>query len=345
MAAPRALLALQLLAVARGGLLFALVDPVVNETAPSYTALISPPNSTLALQATVSPPRNLFAAENLVALGAGRTLYTLFANFTTRHMDLVGVDLMSGATVSQVPTPLPMTGIVGEGQQMAFVPATSEVVLLGALVDAPGAELHVLAIAPDTGKTRPITTLSSKQFPGFLGNFAAFSPTSNAFWFQLRNASDEDVMVSFHVDVTTGRVRTVAGCFFNTATYDAARDEFVGMAVYRNGTTLKDVYQAVARVPANATRACAIGPLAFSEGGAGPLAAVAGSLVAFDAEARLLYAYALRKDGALSLVEVHSETGRVLALEPSMTDVELPAAIVVSALCADARAADGVSAC
>ena len=139
--------------------------------------------------------------------------------------------------------------------------------------------------------------------------------------------------VSFHVDVTTGHVRTVAGCFFNSATYDGATDEFVGFAVYRNGTTIKDVFQAVARVPANATRACALGPVVFGEGGSGPFATVAGSLVAFDAEARLLYVYLLRKDGAFSLVEVESETGRLTAFEPTLTDVELPTAIVVSALC------------
>ena len=192
-----ALLALLLCAGgARGGLLFALVDPDVNASAPSFTALISPPNATLNPQAVLSPPRNLFGAENLFALGAGRTLYTLVGNFSTQRMDLLGLDIMSGEVLSLVPTPLPQTGIVGAGQQMAFVPATGEVVFLGAFEDVPGAELHVFAVAPDSGKVRAITTVSAKLYPGFLGNFAGFSPQSNVFWFQLRNASNEEVMVS-----------------------------------------------------------------------------------------------------------------------------------------------------
>ena len=321
-------------APARAGLLFALVDPVVNETQPSFVGLISPPNASIAPQALVSPPRNLQGAENLVALGAGRTLFTLYVNFSTSRMDLVGIDLESGALLSQVPTPLPVGGIEGEMQQMAFVPATGEVVLLGALENDPAAELHVFAVDPASGAVRNITSVSPKQFPGFLGNFAGFSPVSNAFWFQLRNASNEEVMVSFHVDVTTGRVKTTAGCFFNTATYDAARDEFVGMAVFRNGTTIKDVFQAVARVPANASRPCEIGPIAFSEG-EGPFGAVAGSLIAFDAEARLIYTYVISHDlSYYELIEVHSETGRVTPMLPRILDAAaLPTAIVVSALC------------
>ena len=106
---PVLLLALSstLLPRARAGLLFALVDPVVNETAASFVALVSPPNATLTPQAVLSPPRNLAGAENLVALGAGRSLYTLVANFSTSKMDLLGLDLESGAVLSQVPTPLP----------------------------------------------------------------------------------------------------------------------------------------------------------------------------------------------------------------------------------------------
>jgi len=60
------------------------------------------------------------------------------------------------------------------------------------------------------------------------------------------------------------------------------------------------------------------GPVVFGEGGSGPFATVAGSLVAFDAEARLLYVYLLHKDGAFSLVEVESETGRLTAFEPTL---------------------------
>lgn len=320
---------------ALGGLLYALVDSPQDDV-PSYVALISPPNATLKQTAAITPPRNLFAAENLFALGSGRDAYILFGNLSTNRMDVLAFDLVSGAQLSQVPTPLPLLGIEGLDQEMAFIPATGEVVLLGAISTEPDAPYFVMAVNPSTGAVRNITKegISAKQFQGFLGNFAGFSPPTNKFWFQLRNSSNELVMVSFHVDVTTGEIATVDGCFFNTATYDAARDEFVGFAVFRNGTNIKDVYEAVARVPANASHACALGAKIFDEGN-GPLSAIAGELIAFDAELRLLYAYVLHPDlKTYSLVEVESETGKLRVLAPAVESAaELPSFMVVSALC------------
>lgn len=321
---------------ARSGLLYALVDSPQADV-PSYVALISPPNATLRQTAAITPPRNLFAAENLYALG-GSAAYVLYGNLSTNVMDVLAFDLVSGAQLSQVPTPLPLMGIEGLDQEMAFIPATGEVVLLGALSTEQDAPFHVTAVNPSTGAVRNVTKegINAKHFEGFLGNFAGYSPASNRFWFQLRNASNELVMASFHVDVTTGEIATVNGCFFNSATYDAARDEFVGLAVYRNGSNLTDVYEAVARVPANATRDCALGAKVFDEG-KGPLATVAGELLAFDSELRVLYTYALHADLATySLIEVESETGALRVLEPSLSSVnDLPAFIAVSALCGE----------
>lgn len=322
---------------ALGGLLYALVDSA-QEDVPSYVALISPPNATLRQTAAISPPRNLFAAENLFALGSGRAAYILFGNLSTQVMDVLAFDLVSGAQLSQVPTPLPLMGIEGLQQEMAFIPATGEVVLLGAISTEADAPFFVMAVDPSTGAVRHITKkgISPKQYQGFLGNFAGFSPPSNRFWFQLRNSSNEQVMVSFHVDVTTGEIATVNGCFFNSAAYDAARDEFVGFAVFRNGTNITDVYEAIARVPANATQDCKIGAKIFDEG-RGQLATIAGELLAFDAELRLVYTYALRQDlMTYSLIEVNSETGKLQVLEPPLESVaDLPAFIAVSALCGE----------
>ena len=316
---------------ALGGTLRALFDSPQDDV-PSYVARISPPNATLVQTAAITPPRNLFAAENLFALGAGSAAYILYGNLSTGFMDVLGFDLESGAQLSQVPTPLPLMGIEGLGQQMAFIPATGEVVLLGATSTQPDAPWFVMAVHPSTGAVRNVTKegISPRQFPGFIGNFAAFSPPTNRFWFQLRNASDELVMVSFHVDVHTGEIATRNGCFFNTAVYDAARDDFVGFAVYRNGSNITDVYEAVARVPADASRDCAIGAKIFDEG-AGRLSTVAGELLAFDAEQRTLYTYALHSDLATySLIEVESETGALRVLEPAVASVnDLPAFIAV----------------
>lgn len=337
---PLALALLLLLArapAARGGLLYALVDSAQGDV-PSYVALISPPNATLRPQATVSPARNLFAAENLFALGNGRDAFVLLANLTTGVMDLVGIDLETGLQIAQVPTPLPLGGIEGFGQQMAFVPATGEVALLGALSTVQDAELHVVAVNPATGAVRNVTKegISSKQFPGFFGNFAGFSPSSNNFWFELRNSSNQAEMVSFFVDVTTGAIATTGGCFFNTATYDPVRDEFVGFAVFRNGTNISDVYESIARVPANATKDCAIGPRVFDEGKGG-LTTIDGTLIAFDPEIRALYTYALHPDlSTSSLIAVHSETGKLSVYGPPvLSEADLPAFIVVSALCGE----------
>ena len=180
-------LALGSCALARAGLLFALVDPDVNETQPSFTALISPPNASLANVQGVAAS-NLVSVEQLVAVGAGRTLYTLAANFSTKTMDLVGIDLISAAEVSHVPTPLPILSVLGDGQYMAYIPSTNEVALVGALAEEEYADWHVFAVAPDSGALRNITSLAGKDFLSLgLGNYAGFSPQSNSFWFQLRN--------------------------------------------------------------------------------------------------------------------------------------------------------------
>ena len=341
MSQSRRLLAALALALpaARAGLLFALVDPV-NETQPSFTALIDAPNSSFVPQGLL--PLNLQGAEQLVALGSGRTLYTLYSNFSTNKMDLVGVDLMSGAVVSHCPTPLPMLGIEGDGQYMAFVPATNEVALVGALSETVDAEWRVMAVQPDSGKVRYVAKISGADFFTMgLGNYGGFSPISHTFWFQLRNKTNEEVTASFHVDMTTGEIRTTQGCWFASATYDSVRDEMVGFAVFRNGTTLKDVFIAVGRVPANASAPCRVGPIVFSE--ASKFGTVSGSLIAFDAESRSLYAYAAHSADldVSTLIAVHSETGKFVEFSPDIPDDDrYPTAIVVSGMCDDGACAD-----
>lgn len=139
------------------------------------------------------------------------------------------------------------------------------------------------------------------------------------------------MLAGFHVDVTTGHVRHSAGCWFASATFDPVRDEFLGFAVFRNGTTIKDVFISVASVPANASAPCATRAIVFPESG-GPLATVAGSLIAFDPEPRKLFVYALRSDlVTVSLLQVDADTGSFVTLQPE--DADVPTAIVVSALC------------
>ena len=95
-------------------------------------------------------------------------------------MDLVGVDLMSGAIVSHVPTPLPMLTIEGDGQYMAYVPASNEVALVGALSETVDAEWRVMAVQPDSGKVRYVAKISGADFFSMgLGNYARASSSTS----------------------------------------------------------------------------------------------------------------------------------------------------------------------
>ena len=282
---------------ARAGLLYGIVT--TDSDSVLTTGLISPPNATLRPLGTAAAP--LIAVSQLAAPN-GDVVYLLVANLSSSFMDLVGLVVATAAEVSHVPTSLPVQqGILGTGQAMAYDAQTGEVAVFGQTSDA-GAPWVVQAIEPTTGASRVVRSWPANAFIGFLGNgLAAYDVTSDAFYFGMRNGTSADRAVDgFFVDMTSGATRVVANdCTFDAAAYDPEGRMLYGVATWRNGSTLQDVYHVVASVAANGTEPCRPGPIIFDENSFLPYI-FDSSIVAYDAESRTMFAYAIAGDEATS---------------------------------------------
>jgi len=320
-------------APARAGLLYGIVNPNADAEG-TWVGQVVLPNASLRLQSTA--PTNFFFASQMAGLSSdGRTFYTLCTNLTTRWMDLCGLDLKSGALAPRWRTPLAAMFLEGQGQAFAFMPAAGEAALMGANSTAVGAALTVSAVSAATGATRALTSIDGSKYVGFWPGYAAYSPKSNHFFFQLRNTSNEGTPAAFFVNMDTGAVVTRAGCWLLGVAYDATTDAFVGLAQLSNGSTINSTYLALASLPADGSGDCTLGAVVLDEG-TSPYT-VGEDVLAFDPEDSRLYVYAEPSpinpgsQPSLSLLSISSTDGSYVAYDASLTPT--PSALLVSGMC------------
>ncbi len=295
------------------------------------------PNASLHVIATSNA--SLLVPSQLITLGEGRTAYTLAQNVTTAWMDLVGFDLLTATVQSSVRTNLPGEMLVGNGQEMAFIPSTGEVALWGIQTPDNFTTPWILqAVNPLSGLSRVIASFPPLSLAGFLGNgYAGFDPVSNRFFTMMRNTSNSNALTALFIDVTTGDVRTQLACPFSTVELDPTTGQYVGFSTFRNGTTLKDVYKTIGTIAANGTGVCTPAKfIIFDEATALPYVLAEG-ISAFDNESRRTFGYVLSgtdPDSPGKLIAVNVDTGAVEYF-PGITESNVVETLLVSGMCAD----------
>jgi len=333
-------------ALAVGGLLFGLVGPP-NADEPSWVGQVVLPNATLKRVSTA--PYNLYSPAQMVGLlSDGRTLVTLVANFTERHgqgqMDVVSLDLLTGAVRARVPSPLAMQGGEGLNQWLAVMPDANLVALVGANTTAPEAPLRVWTVDPSSGATVefPGAAVNGSLFFGSWPGIAAYSTKSNTVLAHARSVDDPAWPAWHFFNMQTGAAIVRKGCWINSVGYDVNTDTFVGLEVTHNGTTINSTYVRVTRTPADGSADCVsgAGPVVFDEGDE-PWALVE-DVQGFDPEGDTLYAYASLASGGSALLVVNATSGAAAPLDASATP--LPVALVVTGMCAGG-AGGGAGAC
>ncbi len=264
------------------------------------------PNGTVDLVSNTSTPVAII--DNLVTFPTpAGTLFALVASpANSENLTLVEIDMATAQIVKSFATPYPMSGILGTGNEMAYIPDENKVVMVGDASASPTSPHLIGVVDVATGEWKTLATFPSDPYYNFMGNFAAYSPVSRTFFFQQRNGPRG--LAGVFVNVDTGKVTFRDGCVTDNLGYDPKTDSFVTIGVYRNGTTISDVWRAQMSIKADGSEDCRVGRALYNEASDKGMDVV--SIGAFDVASRTYYIYAGSFDD-LALVAIEWDTGSV----------------------------------
>jgi hypothetical protein len=268
------------------------------------------------------------AASLVTTPAVGGVVYALALSAVNRvNMTLLEVDLATANVTRSLPVPLPCQGVVGYSNEAVFSPQDGKVYIVGSPTTTDPTAPHVVgSIDVATGAWAHIIDLPGAKYWNFLGNFAAFSPTSRTMWFNLRNYTSGMVAVLVHVD--TGAVTLRDGCATDNGAWDPATDSFITLGTYRNGTTIADVWRAQMSLPADGSGDCALGRVLYNE--ASPADGMdVDSVGVFDAASRTYFYYSGALSEALGLMALDWDTGAVTGPLVPPNGVPVPDSLVV----------------
>lgn len=286
---------------------------------------VSPADGTVTTLAVT--PAGVAMTAGLVSTPAvGGVVYALALSAVNRvNMTLLEVDLATANVTRSLPVPLPVQPVVGLGNEMAYSPDDGKVYVVG----NPSTNLstpHVIgSVDLATGAWTHIAEVPSGRYTDFFGNFAAFSPRSRTFWFNLRNYTAGSVAVLVHVD--TGAVTIRAGCETDNGAWDPVTDSFITLGTFRNGTTITDVWRAQMTLPADGSGDCVMGRVLYNEASPSDGMDVV-SVGTFDAAARTFYYYT-GSLASLGLMALNWDTGALTGPLVPPNGAALPDSLVV----------------
>lgn len=245
------------------------------------------PNATVELVANSSA--GVAIASNLYSAPTPDGQLYALALTEARNMTVLQIDLATATVVKSFPTPLAVEMIVGTGNEIVYVPDLNAVVMVGTLnVSDPDAPHIVGSVDMSTGAWKQLASVPGKRYFSYAANFAGYSPKSRTFWFQLRNYTTAGQVAAL-VNVDTGALTLRNGCETDNGAYDPQTDSFITIGVYRNGTTIADVWRAQMSMPADGSSDCVMSRVLYNE--LNPDAGDFGSIGAFDTAAREYYMY------------------------------------------------------
>lgn len=265
------------------------------------------------LTVVASAPHDVEVMQGLAAVGVGGVAYALAlveAEGGKQAMAVATVDISTANITALQNTGLPVESpFAGYSQQLVFMADTGEVLLQSDTATGAPDENHTLiAFNPSTGGSRNITYLPGNTVFDVFGTLSGYSPKTKMYWSVVRNASG--AVQSLFVNTSSGAYFAVPTCFASSGGYDPVTDSFVGLAIYRNGTTIKDVYWSLYSIPSSG------GPCTYSLILCSDSDPLASSLIdgaqAVDYTARELYFYGTTGSEPTSAVysyTAHLDTG------------------------------------